>query len=358
MDVNFHEEDWARIERDWSAWWHGDLDRPMVWLTIEDSLKRAALDAPGYVTNLPNEMPLDEVVDRYQADIAGMRFYGDSFPKWWLNFGPGMMAGFLGARVIAAPDTVWFEPEQVAPIEDLHLEYDPNNLWWQRVYGLTRRSVERWGDQVAVGHTDLGGNLDILASFRGSQQLVLDLYDAPEEVDRLVGEITRLWLRYYDELYAIIQQSGRGTTPWAPIWSPGRTYMLQSDFAYMISPKMFERFVMPDLQACCAALDHGFYHLDGKGQIPHLDQLLSIENLRGIQWVPGDGAPPPNGWLPLLKRIRDGGKLCQVGVSPEGARTIVRELGGKGFCLHIWPSDFTPEEAEAFLQVLAEEDVS
>jgi 5-methyltetrahydrofolate--homocysteine methyltransferase len=212
---------------------------------------------------------------------------------------------------------------------------------------------------VSVGHTDLGGNLDILASFRGSQQLSLELIDAPQEVDRLVGEITRLWLRYYDELYAIIQQSGRGTTPWAPIWSPRRTYMLQSDFAYMISPKMFERFVMPDLERCCSALDHAFYHLDGKGQIPHLDQLLSIEDLWGIQWVPGDGAPPPDGWLPLLKRIRDGGKLCQVGVSPEGARTIVRELSGKGFCLHIWPTDgWTPEEAEAFIKTLAQEDVS
>jgi 5-methyltetrahydrofolate--homocysteine methyltransferase len=93
--------------------------------------------------------------------------------------------------------------------------------------------------------------------------------------------------------------------------------------------------VLPDLQACCAAMEHGFYHLDGKGQIPHLDRLLSLERLRGIQWIPGDGAPPPEEWLPLLKRIRDGGKLCQLYVTPEGARTIVRELGGRGFALHI-----------------------
>jgi hypothetical protein len=359
INLKFHEEDWDRIERDWSAWWAGELDRPMVWLTTEDTQKRAgAPAAPGYVTNLPKEMPLEEVVDRYQAQLEAAHFHADSFPKWWLNFGPGIMAGFTGSRVITAPDTVWFEPEQWVPIEEQRIEYDPDNFWWQRVRGLTQLSTERWGDQVAVGHTDLGGNLDILASFRGSQQLSLELIDAPEEVDRQVAEITRLWLRYYDELYAIIQQSGRGTTPWAPIWSPRRTYMLQSDFAYMISPKMFERFVMPDLEACCAALDHAFYHLDGKGQIPHLDQLLSIDDLWGIQWVPGDGAPPPEDWLPLLKRIRDGGKLCQVGVSAAGARKIVRELGGKGFCLHIWPSDFTPEEAEAFLKVLAEEDVS
>jgi hypothetical protein len=216
------------------------------------------------------------------------------------------------------------------------------------VYELTSTAVERWGDQVSVAHTDLGGNLDVAASLRTTQGLLVDLYDAPDEVERLVGEITQLWLRYYDELDAVIQRSGRGTTPWAAIWSPKRCYMMQSDFAYMISPEMCERFVMPDLAACCDALDHGFYHLDGKGQIIHLDMLLSLERLRGIQWIPGDGQPPPDGWLPLLKRIRDGGKLCQVYVSPEGARTIVQELGGRGFALYVRQS-MSEEEATDFL---------
>jgi hypothetical protein len=115
---------------------------------------------------------------------------------------------------------------------------------------------------------------------------------------------------------------------------------------------MFERFVLPDLAACCEALDHGFYHLDGKGQIPHLDMLLSLKRLRGIQWIPGDGAPPPEEWLPLLKRIRDGGKLCQVYVSPRGAQTIVRELGGRGFALCI-QEKMSRAEAEDFLRGLA-----
>ena len=47
----------------------------------------------------------------------------------------------------------------------------------------------------------------------------------------------------------------------------------------------------------------------------------------------------PSNWLPLLKRIRDAGKLCQLYVSPEGARTIIRELGGRGFALHITIDD-------------------
>ena len=221
-----------------------------------------------------------------------------------------------------------------------------------RVQSITRRAVERWGNQVLVGITDIGGNLDILASLRGSEKLLLDLTDDSSEVDRLVSEITPLWLRYYDELYAITNSVGRGNACWGPCWSPGKGYMLQCDFSYMISPRMYKRFVMPDLVACCNHLDFGFYHLDGKGEIPHLDQLLSIERLRGIQWQPGDGQPMSDGWLDLIAKIRDSGKRCQIYTDCQGALTVKKELGGRGFLMHIINEYLTPEEAEAFLRVL------
>jgi 5-methyltetrahydrofolate--homocysteine methyltransferase len=359
IKLHFTDQDWERIERDWTAWWEGDLKRPMVIIenqvsppdgTLSDSLDWAMLPA-----KFPMDVPASEVLDQYEMALESKRYHGDAWPKWWPNFGPGIAAGFLGADVGVKLDTVWFSSTKETDIEDLHLAYDADNVWWRRVKDLTVAAVERWGDQVTVAHTDLGGNLDILASLHTTEKLLFDTIDAPNEVVRLAGEITALWLRYYDELYNIIQASGRGTTPWAPIWSPGRTYMLQCDFAYMISPHMFERFVMPDLASCCEALDHGFYHLDGKGQIPHLDMLLSLERLRGIQWIPGDGQPPPEEWLPLLKRIRDGGKLCQLYVTPEGARTVVQEIGGRGFAFHIaeWMGQ---EDAQAFIRLLASDD--
>ncbi len=80
--------------------------------------------------------------------------------------------------------------------------------------------------------------------------------------------------------------------------------------------------------------------------------LLSLERLHGVQWVPGGGQPPPEEWLPLLKRIRDAGKLVQLYVSPEGAQTIVRELGGRGFAFYI-TQEMSQAEAEDFLHILA-----
>ncbi len=359
--VRFTDEDWARVNRDWAAWWAGELERPLVWIRGGDWLvprfdQERVSDDKLFLSNY-QDMPAAELVDLITTCLENTLFLGDAIPKWHLNFGPGIMAGFLGARVDSEPDTVWFSPSEHRPIHAIHPVYDAENVWWRRIQDLMHLLVERWEDRALVCFTDLGGNMDIIASLCETQPLLMSLYDAPEEVSRLVAEVTRLWLRFYEESYAVTGAVGRGSSPWAPIWSPERCYMLQSDFAYMISPQMFEQFVLPDLTACCDHLEHGFYHLDGIGQIAHLDHLLSIKRLRGIQWVPGAGKLQPQQWFSLLKRIRDAGKLCQLFVTPEGARTVVRELGGRGFVLAIEPA-LTEEEAQDLLRTLAREDIT
>jgi hypothetical protein len=355
IELRFTDEDWERIERDWGAWWEGELDRPMVMMETSPRFPLPGQQSEEFL----RDSPIDSMLDHYQEALEDRHFYGDAFPKMWPNYGPGIAAGFLGADVHCTPQTrtVWFDVPEPAEIGDLRFRYDPENFWWRRILDLTRAAVDRWGTQVAVAHTDLGGAVDILASFRGSEGLLYELSDHPEEVTRLLDEITPLWLRYYDELLAVIRETGRGTTPWAAVWSPERCYMFQCDLCYMISPQMFEQFVLPDLSTCFAAMDHAFYHLDGKGQIRHLDMLLALDELAGIQWIPGNGQPQADQWLPLLKRIRDAGKLCQMYVSAGGARRIVRELGGRGFALYV-VNQMNPDEARDFLKLLASEDIS
>lgn len=348
--IRFSDARWRQVESSWNAWWAGELERPLVTIEITDPVPGAE---SSQLTRWGLDTPIDQLLDNSQRRLEATHWLGDAFPKWWPNFGPGVLAAFQGSRVTWTPDTTWFWPlEGVQSLAEIRPRYDSQNPWWLRVRETTRRAVERWGDQVLVSISDIGGNLDILASLRSSEKLLLDVTDDPAEIDRIAPEITALWIRYYNELEAITSSSGRGNACWGPVWSPGRGYMLQCDFSYMISPRMFKRFVLPDLTACCDALDYGFYHMDGKGQIPHLDYLLSISRLRGIQWQPGDGQAKAEGWLPILQRIRAGGKLCQLFVTREGALTIKRELGGKGFIMHIVDDPMSVAEAEAFLEIM------
>lgn len=332
--TEFDDNAWARIEQDWNAWWNGTLDRPVVTIATRD---KGHHPPPGddFLTRFSLDTPVSDILDYFEAQFSHLHYYGDAYPRWWVNFGAGIMAAFLGADVEYRTATTWFHELSLTSLDDLELNYDAGNIWWQRVQAVTRAAGERWGERVVVGYSDLGGNLDILASLRGTQNLLFDLVDAPEQVERLTQQITQLWLRYFNELEQSLSPAQHGRCCWAPPWSPARGYMLQSDFCYMISPEMFERFVLPDLVTCCDNLDYPFYHMDGKGQLVHLDKLLSIEKLRGIQWQPGDGQPLADDWLDVLRRIREGGKLCQVFVTLEGALTITRELGGKGFLFDI-----------------------
>ena len=113
-----------------------------------------------------------------------------------------------------------------------------------------------------------------------------------------------------------------GYSDWDCLYSATPSYVLQSDFSYMIGPDMFKIFTLPFLAKDCETLDHTIYHLDGVGQIPHLDMLLSIEKLDAIQWVYGDGQPPSPHWIDLYKRIEKAGKGIHVIGSAEDFITV------------------------------------
>jgi 5-methyltetrahydrofolate--homocysteine methyltransferase len=349
LNISFDPAGWELAAKNWTAWWQGELERPLVMIESRVDINKPHLGFPDLATRFHWDTPLEEILHEYAGWFENTRWHGDAFPSFYPNFGPGLVAAFLGADLKADANTVWIESRVKKPIEECSFKFENQNKWWRRVAQFTQTLVDEWGDQLCVGYTDLGGNLDILASLLGSNELIFALSDNPDEVLRLVRQISEIWRRYFYELENIISRKSRGRTPWAAIWAPGTCYMLQSDFSYMISPRMFKKFVLPDLEYQVEHIDFPFYHLDGKGELPHLPHLLGIKKLRGIQWIPGDGQPAPEDWLNVLNQIRSAGKLCQVYVTAEGAIKICRELGGKGFAFYIMPPMKT-EDAEGFLE--------
>ncbi len=338
MSIDFPPQRWEQVRQTYRRWWADELDRPIVPVELvgrDPGRPRPAAPLLTQATCGDLSIPVDDLVDRLDWELSGRLFAGDAYP--YLNmdcFGPGVMAAFVGARLEITAGQVWFHPPAHVPIQDLHLTYDPDNVWLRRVKDLCAAMRRRWQGQVLVSLPDLGGNLDVVSTFRPGEELLLDLYDQPEQVQRVLQEVHELWHRFYREISAVLAPDNPGYTAWCSIYSDRPYYMLQCDFSYMIGPDMFARFVAPELQASVRRLGRAFYHLDGPGQLPHLDHLLAMPQLNGVQWVPGAGQPDGRHWPRVYQRIAAAGKKIQTWDGFEALDAIIAQTGAPGRIHH------------------------
>jgi 5-methyltetrahydrofolate--homocysteine methyltransferase len=315
--IRFSDKRWDQVIDNYRKWRKGELGRPILPMVITGAdAGRPMPKAP--LLNLSNcadlSVPAAEIIDRFDYQLSTYEFYGDSFP--WVGmhqYGAGVAAAFLGALLKSDANTVWFQPpEKKTPIEELHFTYDGDNVWLRRIKEIYREGVKKWGDSVCMSMTDIGGGMDILASFLTTEGLLYEVVDHPEEVLRLCREITGLWLVFFEEFNEIIKGQ-RVFSDWSSKLTEKPTYMLQCDFCYMISPQMFGEFVYEDLVKISSAIEDAFYHLDGIGELIHLDSILTIDNIKGIQWIPGDGEPEKRDWSEVFSKISAAGKKIMVG---------------------------------------------
>ncbi|MEI8194929.1 MAG: hypothetical protein WCI73_03355 [Phycisphaerae bacterium] len=336
MAIDFSAARWAQVRQNYQRWWAGELDRPLVPVILKGRdpgrpMPAAPLLGQGTCQDLT--IPAADLIDRIDYELSGYEFLGDSFPHFFVDFGPGVMGAMLGARLDNSSGNVWYHPTEELPVERLKFRFDPENVWVRRVRELNQAGMRRWQGQVLLTMTDLGGNLDILSTFRPSEQLLLDLYDSPDEVKRLTWEAHEAWHQCYQYLNQDLQSCGPAYLDWSGIYSDRPNYILQCDFCYMISPAMFQEFVEPELVATLRRLGRGMYHLDGPGQLPHLDLLLAIPELDGIQWVPDIKAPDCGHYPDLYRRVKAAGKKIQVVWRGqfEALDAVIQQLGtGRG----------------------------
>jgi 5-methyltetrahydrofolate--homocysteine methyltransferase len=324
--IRFSDKQWDQVIGSYRKWWKGELGRPILPIIIKGA------DPCRPMPNVPLlhfsncadlSISPEAIIDRVDYELSTYEFYGDSFPYAKMShFGPGVMAAFLGAKLESSKETVWFHSEKQIPISDLHFAYDENNIWLKRIKDIYRAGMKKWGGCVCMGMTDIGGGMDILASFLGTEGLLLEVIDNPKEVKRLCTEITELWIKYFWEFNDILRGQ-RAFSDWSAQLNEKPTYMLQCDFSYMISTDMFKEFVHDDLVGISSVLDKAFYHLDGVGEIIHLDELLSNETIKGIQWIPGAGEPETRDWSELYAKISASGRKI---MAPYGLFEYLDEI--------------------------------
>ena len=256
------------------------------------------------------------IIQSARNNMEATAYFGEAIPQINPNLGPDVFAAFLGAELVFGNDTSW----AVNFVEDwtIHnFKFDENNIYWKKIAEITEACLDNSNGDYLVGLTDIHQGFDCLVSMRGAENVCMDLYDCPDQIKRVLLQIEEAFGEVIRRSYAIVSKKQRGMTNWMGLYHPESWYVSSSDFIYMISPETFDQFSSESIKREAKIIGNNIFHLDGVGSLNHLDKLLAMPEINGVQWVYGDGKPTASHWIDVLKRIQGAGKLVEVACVPE-----------------------------------------
>ena len=345
-----YKEDWDETKQRFRAWWaHEAIGRCAIAVC---ALRRNAPDIPE-----PERPPTPDLRWSDPAYLSALNdrahartFYGgEAFPVWYPGY-PGLrrLAVFLGCPVTVDFQTGWLDP--ILDGEDIayeHLDLDETEPHFQSALRLLEHAARESRGRCIPSIGAFGGSGDTLAALRGTERLLYDVADRPDEVRAADQHLMDLWCRVYDRFHAIIRDAAEGSTCWFGLWSPGKFYAGQNDFSYMISPRTFRDVFLPTIEKQTSFLDHTVYHVDGIGAFAHVDALCDLPRLQALQILPGAGKPSPLHYMPVLKQVQARGKNLHITIPCEEVEDALAGLSARG--LFISTSCETEAEARELL---------
>ncbi len=247
------------------------------------------------------------------------------------------LEAMLGSRVQVGEDAIWaleggFE---YADLDALNLSSD--NPWRRKYLEFVAALNDRFRDRCPVGQPILRGVSDMIAALRGSSQMIFDLYDQPEQFQRLAGRCT-------DLLIALIAEQQGITGPFAEgyeveqlaLWAPGRIIRMQEDGSAFFSPSLYVQHLQGEDERQASAFPYNVIHLHSSSLFL-LDAILNVESLKCIQINKDVGGLEVGKMLPFFKQVQEHGKRLLIrGKLDNNDLTLLRnELSPNGLYLQI-----------------------
>lgn len=350
--MNAWKENLEESKKNYLNWWKGEGIVLSMW---EHTKKNGAPHA-----NIPKPTDAKDLTQfwfdpKWRAEnldyqLSRSSFKADILPVANTHLGPGSLAALMGAELEGGEDTIWIRHKEGT---EMKLEFDENDPAWKLHLDLLKACKAKSKGNYYVGCPDLVEGLDVLASIKGTQDILMDMIMNAEGLEEQLQKVNDVYFKVFDQIYDVIQEDGEMAFCYFSIWGPGKVSKLQSDISAMISVEDYDRFVLPFIKEQCQKIDYTLYHLDGVDAQRHLDSILSIDELNAIQWTPGIGEPQGGDpcWYDLYKKILSNGKSVMANwVTLDELEPLIDNLGTDG--LHINVDFKTEDDIEAAIKIV------
>ena len=330
-------KNWEHIQSRYDEFWAmQNNDRPLMFVTSPKNGSDYS-KAPKLPEDLTARwMAFDKVIAKNRWTLENSYYTGEGFPYFMPNLGPDIFGAILGCELVFGEDTSWAKHFVADWAECESFKLDKRGKWYKALSEFTDMAVADSRGDYIVGVTDLHPGVDALVSLRGPEDLCMDLYDCPEMIMPLPEKIWPVMKELYLDQVKRTSCGISGTVTWLPCYHRKNWYVLSCDFMCLISTGFFEAFALPELLTEMEFFDANLFHLDGPGALRHIDRLLEIPALGGIQWVSGSGAARESEWTDLLVKVQRAGKRLQLNVAPNDIERLAGFLKPEGVLLSVY----------------------
>ena len=255
-------------------------------------------------------------------------------------------------RVSPASGSIW--AEHANPDWDSlgQIRFDPHQPWLLRLLECTRQLRQHAAGRYPVANPILRGISDIAAALLGTQRMVFEFYDHPDRMRDLLARCADIWKGVGARLVeAMGHFEGGMCAGRRRAWTPGSCILYQDDAVSLLSPRLYQDFLVPLEDAILRCFDRTMIHVHS-GTLPiMMDGLLALGSLHAVEVLLDPGGKPLSDLLPLFRRIQARKALLICGdMSLADLRLLRQALSPAGLCL--LPKVNSEDEADVLFERL------
>jgi hypothetical protein len=342
-----------KIRRYRAFWDRAPVDRPLVAFSLGGWFSFQSYSAVQKYRGLENILPdmlsperyfqdYDRIVapfERIEDDVIHSVAPIPAFP--WLE-------AMLGIPVQVGNESIWAKEGGFDYRDTGKLNLSPDNPWRRTYLEFVSALQSRYGDRYPVGQPILRGPADMVAALRGSQQMIFDLYDCPDDFQRLCRKCTEFAIGLVRDQLAITRPFHGGYEVESfTLWAPGGIVRMQEDASALFSPDLYGKYLQGEDRRIADAFPYQVIHLHSSS-LHLLNRFAEIESLKCIEINKDQGGWGVPRMLPLFKMVQAQGKglIVRGKLDAEDLAVLRRGLSPNGLCLQIVVE--TPEEAGRF----------
>jgi hypothetical protein len=284
----------------------------------------------------PEDLAVWKFLDQYERlfgeyEALGGELFWSAAAFW----GVPWLEAIAGCPVFAdyATGSSRSRPLDAPPVAEDIPEFSVEDPWIAKAREFLTVLGTRSGGRYPLATTLMRGIADVMAAMYGSPQFIYRLLDEPQESLRVAERLVRLWVGFADSQLELIPPFHGGVGSfYYNLWMPGRGVWIQEDAAALLSPELFERFVLPGLTEIVRHFDSSIIHLHPSDFIP-VDFLVET-GLTAIELHIDYGGPRAEALLPYYRKIQSRKPLIIWGdLTAEDLEFLARSLDPQALAL-------------------------